>query len=236
MIIRYPTGLYLDQLPLKASQSGAFTWIISTQDPLKPAISLQQIPLIKQLQKSPDVQFDSEERRQVYGKLLFTTTSAHTPENLSNNIAFEVGRVLSNTDIALIEASTGVTPDNVEIQHDNNRFDLAAVGLSNDESSYVTTQSRAKLAALRIQFNSVKLELISTQNSIKEYQKLLNEIDDTISVMSLIDNSEEIVEKLTTNRENISSKLEAAQVSETALLEQAETIYDNILKVSVLVR
>lgn len=236
MIIRYPTGLYLDQLPLKPEEIGAFTWIISTEDPKKPMASLQQIPLIKQLQDAPEAQFDSEERRKIYGKLLFTITNAHTSQNLSNNIAFEVGKVLTTSDVNVVESLANTSPDDVEIQHDNNKFDLDQAGLSSDDINFIEIQSRAKLAELRSEFNSTKIDLLSTQNSIKEYQKLLNEIDSTIDTMNLIDGSQEILDKLNSKKISVMDNLLAAQESEKVLLELAASIYDDMLKVSVLVR
>lgn len=236
MIIRFPTGLYLDQLPLKSDDVGAFTWVVSTEDPKKPMATLQQIPLIKQLQSAPEAQFDSEKRRKIYGKLLFTITNAHTPQNMSNSIAFEVGRVLTTSDVDIVESLANTSPDDVEVQHDNNKFDLDQAGLSTDDINFVEIQSRAKLAELRSQFNSAKIDLILTQNNIKEYQKLLNEIDSTIDTMNLINGSKDILIKLDLKKISTMNSLSVAQEQEKVLLDLVASIYNDILKVSVLVR
>ena len=236
MIIKYPTGLYLDQLPLKPGQAGAFTWIISTELPRRPNTLLQQIPLTKQLQSSSIAQFDSEERRQVYGKLLFTITHAHTSKDLSNSISFEVGRVLSTSDISVVETLIAASPDTIDIQHNNNKFNLNSAGLSSDDINFIEIQTRAKLTALRSEFNTTKIEVITIQNNIKEYQKLIGELESTIETMELISGSEDILIKLNNRKVETSIKLEAAIVQEEVLLVKVSEIYDNILKVSVLVR
>jgi len=238
MIIRFPTGLYSRQIPSKPSQAGSVTWVISTDDPLRPNTQIQQFPLVAQLRKLPSKDFTKTQSRQLRGDLMYSVTTASAASASDGSILFEVGQVVDSGEIELAISRPQSAPD-VDLQHGNNRFDLASTGLTSDQIDQLNIKTAELLDVLRGEYSTLKSDLESLDNRISTNQKQINEVNASIEAVKLLSNDAFVDSVLDT----LEDRLDALTTEKDQLFELNKTAtqlvndkYTEILRISRLVR
>jgi len=185
----------------------------------------------------PEVVFNNEQRRPIYGNLLYTVTNSKSNSDLTNLVQFEIGRSLSESDLTFIEKEIANVPDNVEIQHNNNLFDFADMGLTDDEISDLENKSRTKFNNIRLQLAITNTEFKSVQNSIVSYNKSLTQVNDAIVALNLLDDdNDDLLTKFTNKKSDIEQELANLTLREQELSATLSTLYDDMIKLGLLVR
>src|SRR5690606_10053139 len=124
---------------------------------------------------------------EVYGELLFTITDGKTSRGLSNTIDFEIGKIITESDIELLTIAIADIPDNIETVHNTSRIDLSKMGLSASEIISIRTSTNNKLKELREELAITKRNLDNTNNDIIETQKLINETNTSIMALEVVE-------------------------------------------------
>ena len=234
MIIRYPTGLYESILPSTASTPGNVTYTISSEDPPRSIETFQELPIAEALRKKDPIK-PASDRRDTFGELLFTVTSAQQTISASAKKSFEVGQILTFDDEgASTDFSQSIT--SVEIRHDTNLLDLEAVGLTPSEIEDLSKKSVIKNTEIEIQISVAMSQAGNLRVRIAENQKSINETVKVIDAVEAIDPQSPILIRL---RANLAS-LETDRQKLIDLLNQTDQLINNLrdelLKVSQLVR
>lgn len=228
--------MYKNQLPSKPADSGAFTWIVSTEVPRQSEVTAQQLPLARQLRSLENLEFNDEQRRTIYGQLIYTVTNATSNNNLTNLVPLEIGRPLSEFDVTLIDKEVANVPDNVELQHNNNLFDFESVGLTDEEIIDLENKSRSKFNSIRIELVNTNSQLKTVQNSIASYNKALTQVNDAIVALELLGNEDALMNKFTAKQLSIKQTLEVLTLQEQELALALSILYDDMAKLGLMVR
>jgi len=234
LIIRFPTGLYINKLPIDPEDSGSITWTISTEKPSRPTTILQQYPSALQLSTLTPSSLTSQEARKLYGTLLVTVTKSKTSTGLSNTIRYEVGKILEQNDISIAFDNT-LVPKDVEIQHANNIYDLKSLGLTDEEIALLESESNTKSDEIREELTEVTTQLDVVRNAIFENQKQISEAQSSINALNLttLDSIKEKLEQKLSELQGLNTQL---RTQENELETEALSLRNQLLAISVLVR
>ena len=240
MILRFPSGLYRTQIPLTLEDSGSITWTISTDDPEKtPGPLFLQLPIAEQITARLDKVFSDEIRRLSIGELISTITNSGPSGVNAGKKKFEVGDVLEFTIEEEFQLALSLTPNSVDIIHNNNILDLSEFGLTQNEIDNFQDSSSKKFDELRINYNITKEKLENIKIDIDNNQKLINEINKSISAAQLVFTSTDdasIIDKLDSKRNELISERDVLIDENNVLAAELSEIYNNILAVSRLVK
>jgi hypothetical protein len=245
MIIRFPTALYARQLP-QGTEAGNITWVISTEDPKTSNARFLKLPLAEELRKRPGDIFDESTRRAHEGELVFTLLRGDQSMAASGQKQFGIGQVLdfeNNGVAAATSLAPDPTPSTVEIQHNNNLFDYAGIGLSDEDVAILTQQATTKkreledeLTSLKSQIHDVSLQISGNQAKINETQKVIDatrqlygiEAGDTTFNNALYQKLLGIMNNFLVQRDDLTTQYQT-------LTTEAQTVYNSLLQLSDLV-
>lgn len=235
MIIEFPTGLYGDKIPTKRSDSGSITWTVSTEEPTRPTTVLQQYPIARQLSELPESELTDSEVRSLYGDLIVTSVNTKTSQSLSNSYLFEIGSTIDAAALEAIAVQNSIAPSNVEIQHDNNIYDLKTLGLTDEEIATLNDETAKRAKELRATLASTAINLDITKNRIAEITKQISETENSINAISLTSLSD-IKIKLENKLVELKEEKSNLEVQKDALEASSVATYNELLQISVLVR
>lgn len=243
MIIVAPTGLYKSILP-KENESGNITYTLSAKTPPRPFISVGQLPIIERITPAPEKIFDEETRRDQFGKLVFSVARSNKNIADSTKKAFEVGEILSFENLTPIEEIVTVkAPEDVNIQHNTNLLDLENLGLTEDEIKSLESQSEAKQLELEQRFldaqnlvKSLQVDIVETQKKINENNKVLKAVRGLLEIEDNETSEDPIFIKLNDNKNKLEEELESLILERNAAAVNAADIYEDLNRVSELVR
>jgi hypothetical protein len=243
MIITAPTGLYKSILPGE-TEVGNITYTISTQSPPKTLVNAIQLPFAESITPAPDKIFDEETRREQFGNLIFSVSQSNKNIAGSNTKAFEVGEILSFENLSPVEEIVTVkAPEDVEIRHDTNLLDLESLGLTTEEIDELTTKSAARQLMLEGDFVVKQNEIKTLEADISETQKTINENNKTLKavrgLLGIEDNEtsdDPIFQKLSRNQEVLQETLDQLIEDRNQAAVEAADIYQDLQRVSELVR
>lgn len=183
-----------------------------------------------------DLVYNDEQRRTIYGQLIYTVTNASSSKNLTNLIPLEIGRSLSESDASLIDKEVANVPDNVELQHNNNLFDFEGMGLTSEEIADLESKSRSKFNNIRIELINTNAEFKAVQNSITSYNKALTQVNDAIAGLELLGNEDTLMAKFIAKQTSIKQTLEELTLQEQELALEISILYDDMAKLGLMVR
>lgn len=233
--------MYKTQIPVSLEESGSITWTISTEDPARPTTLSKQLPISRELAKISSPTFDGTKRREVYGELLFTITDGKTSRGLSNTIDFEIGKIITESDIELLTIAIADIPDNIETVHNTSRIDLSKMGLSASEIISIRTSTNNKLKELREELAITKRNLDNTNNDIIETQKLINETNTSIMALEVVEGTSgtnagsDVLDKLILRFNDLEQQKADLLVLQSELSDSVGNLFSSIDSVSKLV-
>lgn len=245
MIIKFPTGLYADagQLPVKPSDAGNVTYVISNEAPERPQSMTVQLPLSEELRKRPEKVYSDKTRRAQLGELVYTYVTASRSDPGSNRKTFSVGEFLDfNSEEITLPEQTPI-PSIVDIQHDTNLLDLQDAGLSNDDIASLISLSTTKKKELENQIATIQSDINDQKVAITENQKQINE---TVKIIGAVRIAVGIPEGSTQTNpilDQLLARLAELQSARTALIAEldkmngdATTTLNALIAVSELVK
>jgi len=236
MIIRYPTGLYVDQLPKQPSDEGNVTYTISNNNPSTSQGNFIIYPVAEKLKKRSTKHYNQEERRATMGNLVYTLTSGGVSAVGRSTKLFEVGQVLEFTDEEPSVSGVDSVPNRVEIQHNTNLLDLEALGLTEAEAIQLQVDSATLKEQLEIQLTDTQNQIADNKSSIVELQKTINEANKALSAIAALGEDEDFAAKIRQTKQNAEDEQSTLIVQTNSLEALASTIEDKLLAVSQLVR
>ncbi len=172
MIVRFPTGLYKNVIPLE----GNVTFTVSSQNPPRSNQSFLQIPEGERLKPLPKDAFTKQERRVQLGELLYTVDAANQTVAGSNRTGLATGDILDFTEPAAKEdVSATEVPGVVDIQYNTQQADLSAFGLTNAEILDVNRSVAEQREDIRAKITNLQADIADYKEGIRENQKSQNE-------------------------------------------------------------
>ncbi len=195
MIIKYPTGLYRDVLPVEPQDRGNVTFTVSNTTPPRTNLVFPKIPagLVDRGREIPPP-VDITKNRQYLGDLIFSISSSKRKAVGNNSRQFEIGQVLE------FGQGTGKAVDPMlvspvtEIQHNNNVLDYATLGVTAEEQGVIARASLKTHDTLTDELNALKQKRADAEIDINSQQKVINETNRTLSALEVIsDSSGEVV-------------------------------------------
>lgn len=234
MIIKFPTGLYKNNLPSEPTDTNNITYYISSNEPEFESIQYSVLPESKISNKSSKIH-SSKTRRASTGELIFTLNNTFKTFG-SNKKLFNIGEFLEFTDEQT--SVDAVIVENVEIQHNNNSIDWNSMGLSEDEINEINDASNTTKLELEKKLTSVNKEVSIIKASIGENQKQLNEVNRTINAVFIIKSSinESIYTKLISKRDAITSDIDNLNDSLKVKVEESNAIYAEFITICNIVK
>jgi len=238
MIISAPTALYLSILPKTPSDPGNITWTISSNDPPRITEVLFIVPQIEELRPLPPIIFDPAQRQVDTGDYVFNLSYTNKSMVGIGSKSYEAGQVLEFGDEEDVAAATILlVPDILDLQQNTNFLDPTAAGLTDDEASRLTVESRKKLNNTISSLNETLALIKQLEVSILDNQKSINETTKMYDAsVSSLGPDDEITKKL-------SSRITALQSARTDLItshdsanNNANNQYTQILSIKEMVR
>lgn len=181
-------------------------------------------------------------RRQIVGKLIFSTSSARRTTLGSNARQYELGQVLSFDEAETVEVTPMLVNPITEIRHDTNVLDDRSMGLSQEDSITIAAASLQVQDLLTDQLNSLKKRHVDAQTVITIQQKLMNELDKTISALNVVqtqvpnDDIAALMEKLELQRTSALEIRDANILLANDLANQADEVLTQLRTVAVVVK
>jgi hypothetical protein len=240
MIIKFPTGLYRDVLPINPQDSGNITFTISNTSPPRTNLLFPKIPagLIVRSENRPVN--DLINNRKFLGDLIFSVSSTKRQIAGNNSRQFEIGQVLdfSNQETKSVEPMV-VNPI-TEIQHNTNIFDYETLGITEAEQAIIATESLLRYDSLSTELNDLKRKRADTEVVINTQQKVINETNRTINGLAIVaetsDDVKALVVKLTKKRDAAYAIRDQAITDANTYAIQSEDILNQLRAVAVVVK
>lgn len=240
MIIKHPTGLFKTALPSETG-SGNIIFTISNNDPSKndpprsPTITLQ-VPAASVLGGRTSTLTDND-RRVAMGELIFSITSGARFDPGSGKKAFEIGEYLEFTDEEVSNIAKSNIPDSVEIQHNTNILDTAASGLDGSQVSILIARATETFNLLKQQLTAAQSDLANIKVRISENQKAINEQNKIIDVTKIVmGETDPMYQQLLDQLDVLAAEKASLIADQNVLAAEANAIYDQMIKVSMVIK
>lgn len=187
MIVRFPTGLYRDVLPVEPSDSGNVTFTISNTTPPRTNLVFPKIPvdLVDRGREKPEP-INIVDNRKYLGDLVFSVSSSKRQNIGSNSRQFEIGQVLDFGQVDSQAVEPMLVNQTTEIQHNTNTFDYIALGVTEEEQAVIAEESMRAHDLLTDKLNTLKRQRADAEVEINNQQKLINDTTKTISALEII--------------------------------------------------
>lgn len=241
MIIKFPTGLYRDVLPVNPQDSGNVTFTISNTTPPRTNLVFPKIPagLVDRGREQP-VPVDQLTNRQSLGTLIFTISSAKRRMVGNNTRQFEIGQVLEFDGNSGRSVEPMLVSEVTEIQHNTNTFDYDSLGVTSDEQEVIAKESFKTHAALTEQLNGLKRKRADAEIEVNVQQKVINETNRTLSALEVIgDTSGDVaalIEKLKKRRADAFKARDKAINDANVFATEADQVLAKLRAVSVVLK
>ncbi len=239
MIMLSPSGAFARILPQDEEDSTPVTWTISNQPP--PPIVPSFIVKAPQgvVKSDPPVEYSN---RDDFGELIFTVVEGRGTMPGTNRRVYEAGEVIEFSDDAPT-ADPAQPPQPVTVQHNNNMLDLEDLGLDAAEIDELATQSAQRLADIKSEIASLQSIISDIRIQIRENQKAINEARKAIKAVSVVygitsggTNSNDIYEKLLLKLDELEAARTALNNSLTENSAALQSVQDDMVNVSQLVK
>lgn len=237
MIIKYPTGLYQDagQLPIKESDSGNVTFTISNEIPKRATSPTVQLTAAEELKPLPLPDYAFEDRRELYGELIYTLIDGNESATPTGKKLFSIGQVLE-FDEEEFDIPDSVNIPYVDVQHNTNIMNYDDAGLSEDDVTLITSNAMVRKSELENEIAAAQSLLYDLQTGISENQKTLNEVNKIISAVQSLPNSTDILNKLKLKQEELIQSRSELTDQYNAKTIELNDLFDQMLKISEIVK
>lgn len=242
MIIKYPTGLYRDALPINPEDVGNVTFTISNTTPPRSTLVFPKLPSrTANIFPSRTPPSQAEVRRQC-GTLVFTVSAAGRTQAGNNSRQFEIGQVIPFGP----NATTAVVPMLVakvtETRHDTNVLDYDAMGMVAEDQALIAAQSFRAHQALSGQLNDLKQKRADAEIMVTTQQKVINETNRTIAAMEVVQSQAvdpdvmALLLKLKARRQVAFAVRDQAVTDANTYAQQAGAVLDKLRSVAVVLK
>lgn len=249
MIIRYPTGLYYNQLPGPTGK-GNVTYTISNNAPRRSELSFIKVPTGIVYRKRNEYPVDSIERRSTLGSLVFTVTKSGSSDAGNGDKQYELGQVFDFDVISGKEVTPMLVAPTLEMRHDTNIIDLNKLGLSDDEISAVSSATYAAQDDIIVRLNTTRQARADADTLIITYQKTINDATKAIDALTLTMDTgaitgslgtegavvETVIAKLKKKRDEAFLLRDETIVKADKLAAEATALADHLRSIGVLVK
>lgn len=244
MIIRYPTGLYVNVLPQTPDAGGNVTFTISNSPPPRTNLIFPKIPPgvvdRQRTSRNPDIL----RRREVIGDLVFTVSQSRRNIEGSNDKVFETGQVLEFSDRTLKSLDPMLVGRKTVIQHDIVRINYEPLDISYEDQEFINNSSLVVHKNLSDQLNIVRQQRKNAEQLVVSNQKIINDSNRTINALKIIQNQTpgtdsdigELIVKLELKKGEAFVARDAAVEAANALSAEATQIQDELRTVSTVLK
>jgi|10_taG_2_1085330.scaffolds.fasta_scaffold00044_50 hypothetical protein len=242
MIIKFPTGLY--DLPSSPSDNQSVTFLVSNLAPPRTSLVYPKIPPGIVDRKHSAKIISLVERRGGVGDLIFNVSRGSRVQEGSNSKQFEIGQVLVFGDSPLKSLSPMLVSEKTETQHDLNRFDYEALGLTDEEQQLIKDSSIDTHDALTDRLNVLKKDRADAEVEVNTQQKLINEATRNIEALEVIADSSaqtsddvlDLIGKLTQKKQTAFTARDTASELANALAAEAESVVTELRTVATVLK
>lgn len=241
MIIRYPTGLYRDALPINPEDSGNITFTISNTTPPRTNLIFPKIPagLVSKNSDKP-TPVDVVTNRQHFGGLIFSVSSSKRRDVGNNSRQFEIGQVLEFVSGEVKSVQPMLVNSITSIQHNTNTLDYDSLGMSVADQEIIATQSLLTQTSLTNQLNTLKRQRADAEIQVNVQQKVINEASRTIDALEIIAQTSSEVSGLIVNlkkkRDEAFKARDLAITNANNVAVQADAVLMQLRAVAVVVK
>ena len=244
MIIRYPTGLYVNILPQTPDAGGNVTFTISNNPPPRANLLFPKIPPGVVDRQRLSRSLDILRRRTVLGDLVFTVSQSRRNTEGSNNKVFEIGQVLEFSDRILKSLDPMLVGRKTETQHDIVRINYEPLDISNEDQEFINNSSLVVHKSLSDQLNVVRQQRKNAEQLVVSNQKIINDSNRTINALKIIQDQtgmtdsgvEELIIKLELKKGEAFVARDVAIVAANAMSAEATQIQDKLRTVSTVLK
>lgn len=233
MIIKYPTGLYSDQLS-EYVYSTNVTYNISNNAPPRSNIIFVQVPIAERLRSLPAL----EVNRELLGDLIFTVSDSSASNAQLNKRMLEIGAILEfNAPTDIIDTAE-LTITSAEVTHNLNYLDYNSLGFSSTDIDNINKAVNQSFNDKTVLLNGLKQQYAVTYNSIQDIQRKINEIASAISALQLANTGslDSYIQKLETDLATYSNSLTELNNTLNELSSQIGSETDSLRALGALVK
>jgi hypothetical protein len=205
MIIKYPTGLYRDELKTFVAQTNV-TYNISNSAPPRSNIVFVKLPTGERLKPRQIL----ESNRALLGDLIFTTSSTNSNNAQSTQKLLETGALLDFNAPESVLTPIAISLPSAEISHNLYYLDYADLGLSDADVSNINHAVNSSFALKTQMINGLKNKYANVFNEIQNLQKKNNDLTRAISAMALANDTgllTDYIERLMNDQTNINVQI-----------------------------
>jgi hypothetical protein len=235
MIIKYPTGFYRSQLKTFVQETN-ITYNISNNPPLRSAIVFQKIPDgVAALKRATVPQI----RRDVVGELVYTSSNGSSVSIDNGQRVKQIGEVLEFSDTLDILEPKNTPESQLLISHDLFYTDYNIIGLDDAEVGTIDAEVQSQLRIKSDLVNNLKTSHASIVAEISSKNKLLNDVNRTIQGLTLLQQSEAIVDilrKLNDQLLTLTGEIENLNSVASSTLEQITVESNNLRAIGALAK
>lgn len=224
MIIKYPTGLYRDQLNYFLTTTNV-TYNISGNTPNRSNILFIQLPLGEKLRVS---EIPLERNRANLGDLIFTVSTSKNDKSQSSQRLFETGTILEfdAPESVLTPSEIGVSAS--EISHNLFYLDYDRLGFNNQDVGVINDAVNVSFDIKTQRLNDLKKSYSNTYTNVQNISRSNNEIKKAIGALELANETGALTDYINKLKNDIitgQEQLAAASASLEVL--SAEIIREN---------
>lgn len=237
MIITAPTGLYKPILPKSPSDSGNYTFTISSLPPPKSGQTFIQIPLPEVIRKQPDRVFSKLQKREFLGELVFDVTIPGPPTTGGGTAQFEIGQVVPFSEEGSKKSVDPYVLKIEELRQDLKVIDYVSAGMSKQQYLELKEKSESRFGEITAEISEVSSGLNSNKSSISSIQAVINNafsLYENIIVVLGDDSSQAITVKNTL--EDLNEKKDNLILERDVLESSLEALRNELQKVREVVR
>lgn len=239
MILRFPSGLYVNAVPHRPGDAGNVTWTMSGDPPKLTQIFPKLPPGIGNVDAAPSG-IDDVTRRNALGAMVYSTTAANRTALGSSTKQYTTGQLLdfdvTVAEVADVSPLPGVGTD---VQHDLNQLDYAKLGLTEAQRVTIELAGATAYAGLQLSVAAARQRHVDLQVAMSEDQKVVNETVAAVAALTVLAASPGVGVMLETLRVNLAAaraRIAANVTAANAVAAEVVELQNQLTSLAQLVR
>jgi len=180
MIIKYPTGLYYDQLPTFLASTN-ITYNISNNAPSRSSIFFITIPTGEEIRQIDGLEIN----RTKLGDLVFTVSTAKGNNVQSGQKIYEVGQILEFGDIDTAIYADKITSDVSDLSHNLYYLDFIKLGLEETDVTVINQAIQSSFDLKTTAINDLKRQAANKNVALLNLTKQNSDTTKAIAALEL---------------------------------------------------
>ena len=214
MIIKYPTGLYHDQMPTFLSSTNV-TYNISNNAPARSNIFFITLPTGEQIKT-----YDGREilpTRDKLGDLVFTVSTAKGNNAQSGQKIYEVGQVLEFGDIDVAIYADKITSDISDLSHNLYYLDFTKLGLGDSDVTVINQAIQASFDAKTADINGLKRQAANKNVTLLNLTKQNSDTIKAIAALELANGTGALTDYIAKLKSDLAANQNTAKALDTEI-------------------